>query len=168
MSGEKILIDFNSPDKGQRWEVINDVVMGGVSTSRLSITPGKTALFQGSVSLENYGGFAAIRTYPQDLQLEGFHGLMIRVRGDGNEYRVRLRTDNSYDGIAYQAHFPTNPDRWSIVHLAFSEFTPVFRGEVIAGAPALEINRIRRIGFMIADKQKGHFSLEIDWVKAYT
>ncbi|TNF53116.1 CIA30 family protein [bacterium] len=168
MRKEKILIDFNSQDKGLLWEVIDDVVMGGISKSRLSITPDKTALFQGSVSLEHSGGFASTRTYPQDFQLEGFRGLMIRIRGDGRKYRLRLRTDNAYDGIAYQAHFPTDPDRWAIVRLAFSEFTPVFRGEVIAGAPALEINQVRRIGFMIADKQEGHFSLEIDCVKAYT
>jgi len=102
---EKTIIDFSSSDEQKRWEIINDAVMGGVSESRIALADNKAALFQGIVSLEHYGGFASMRSHPREFELSGFSGLMIRVKGDGKDYRLRLRTDSDYEGIAYQAHF---------------------------------------------------------------
>jgi monofunctional biosynthetic peptidoglycan transglycosylase len=164
---EKTIIDFSSPDEKDRWEIINDAVMGGVSKSRISMKDDKTALFQGEVSLENFGGFASMRSHPREFELAGCKGLMIRVKGDGKDYRLRLRTDTSYEGIAYQAHFSTEQDKWITARLSFDAFTPVFRGRVIDDAPPMEVQSLRRIGFMIADKQAGPFRLEIRWIKAY-
>jgi monofunctional biosynthetic peptidoglycan transglycosylase len=164
---EETIIDFSSPEEQDRWEIINDAVMGGVSESRVSIINNKTALFQGVVSLENYGGFSSMRTHQRHFDLAGYKGLMVRVKGDGKNYRLRLRMDNAYDGIAYQAHFSTEQDIWITARLPFETFTPVFRGRIIEDAPELDKSNIRRIGFMIADKQAGPFSLEIEWVRAY-
>lgn len=164
---EKTIIDFRFPNQENRWEIINDVVMGGLSDSGISITDNRTALFQGVVSLENYGGFSSIRTHPGEFDLSGYSGLMVRVKGDGKDYRLRLRTDRDYDGIAYQAHFITEKDTWTTVRLSFDAFLPVFRGRVIEDAPHLNVSAIKRIGFMIADKQEGPFRLEIEWIKAY-
>jgi monofunctional biosynthetic peptidoglycan transglycosylase len=165
---EKIIVDFSSPDEQDAWEIVNDAVMGGVSSSRISIIGNTAALFQGVVSLENYGGFASMRSRPREFELSGCKGLLVRVNGDGKSYRLRLRTDNSHEGIAYQAHFSTEQNKWITVRLAFDAFIPVFRGRVIDDAPRLEINGIQRIGFMIADKQAGPFRLEIEWIKSYT
>jgi monofunctional biosynthetic peptidoglycan transglycosylase len=165
---EKTIIDFSTPDEQGRWEIINDAVMGGVSESRVSIIENNAALFQGNLSLENYGGFASMRTLPREFDLAGCKGLMIRVNGDGKDYRLRLRTDASHEGIAYQAHFSTEQDKWIIARLPFDTFIPVFRGQVISNAPPLDITAVRRIGFMVADKQEGHFRLEIEWMKAFT
>jgi monofunctional biosynthetic peptidoglycan transglycosylase len=165
---EKTIIDFSSSDEQKRWEIINDAVMGGVSESRIALADNKAALFQGIVSLENYGGFASMRTHSREFELSGCSGLMIRVKGDGKDYRLRLRTDSDYEGIAYQAHFSTEQDQWITARLSFDAFTPVFRGRVIKDAPPLDITAVRRIGFMIADKQEGPFRLEIEWVKAYS
>jgi hypothetical protein len=62
----KLIIDFRSPKADTWWEVINDEVMGGRSESRLTLTPHKTAFFAGILSLEDYGGFASVRTHPAD------------------------------------------------------------------------------------------------------
>jgi monofunctional biosynthetic peptidoglycan transglycosylase len=163
----KLILDFILPEEEKRWEIMTDVVMGGISQTQMFITPNKTAIFYGEVSLENYGGFASIRTRPQEYQLDGYAGLSLRVKGDGKKYRFRLRTDDEFEGIAYQAGFATQPGKWITVNLPFTEFIPVFRGRVVPEAPKLEAGHIRRIGFMIADKQAGPFTLEIDWIKAY-
>ena len=163
----KLIFDFSLPDEAKRWEIVTDEVMGGISKTQMFITPNKTAVFRGEVSLENYGGFASIRTLPQDYQLDDFTGISLRVKGDGKKYRLRLRTDNEFEGIAYQSVFTTEYEKWITVHLKFTEFIPVFRGRIVPEAPKLETGHIRRIGFMIADKQAGPFALEIDWVKAY-
>jgi NADH dehydrogenase [ubiquinone] 1 alpha subcomplex assembly factor 1 len=164
----KLIFDFSLPGEEKRWENMTDAVMGGISQSQMFISSNKTVVFHGEVSLENYGGFASMRTRPQDYQLDGYAGISLRVKGDGKKYRLRLRTDDEFEGIAYQAGFTTQSERWIIVHLPFNEFIPVFRGRVASKAPKLEAGHIRRIGFMIADKQAGTFTLEIDWVKAYT
>jgi NADH dehydrogenase [ubiquinone] 1 alpha subcomplex assembly factor 1 len=97
---EKLIIDFKDPAENGQWEKVNDVVMGGRSISRVTIDGG-TAVFQGEVSLESYGGFASVRSLPRDFGLEGYDGLIVRIGGDGKRYRFRLRTDDEYDGIAY-------------------------------------------------------------------
>jgi NADH dehydrogenase [ubiquinone] 1 alpha subcomplex assembly factor 1 len=165
---EKTIIDFSSADEQDRWEIINDAVMGGVSSGRVSITETKSALFQGEVSLENYGGFASMRTHPREFGLAGCSGLILRVKGDGKNYRLRLRMDDAWEGIAYQAYFSTEQDTWITARLSFDAFIPVFRGRVIKDASELDVSRIRRIGFMIADRQAGPFRLEIKWVRAYS
>lgn len=167
MDKDKTLLDFRSPEEVLKWEIVNDVVMGGISRSEITLTANQTALFQGEVSLENYGGFASIRTHPQDFGLDTYKGIILRVRGDGKRYRLRLKTDELYEGIAYQAVFETRPGQWTEVVLPFEDFIPVHRGRVVPEAPPLEQERIRRIGLMIADRQQGPFRLEIEWIGAF-
>jgi monofunctional biosynthetic peptidoglycan transglycosylase len=164
----KLIFDFSMPGEEKRWEIMTDRVMGGISQSQMFITSSKTAIFHGEVSLENYGGFASIRTRPQEYQLHGFEGISLRVKGDGKKYRLRLKTDDEFEGVAYQVGFTTQAETWITVHLPFNEFIPVFRGRSVSEAPKLEVSHIRRIGFMIADKQEGPFTIEIDSGKAYT
>lgn len=164
---EKTILDFSSPDAKQQWETVDDGVMGGLSSVRMLFTHDKTCRFEGDVSLENRGGFASIRTRPRAFNLAGHAGLMIRFKGDGKDYRIRLRTDDVHEGTAYQAQFSTKWDEWMLVRLPFEAFIPVFRGQVVRDAPPLDISSVRRIGFMIADKQPGPFRLEIAWVKAF-
>lgn len=165
---EKTIINFNLPDEMKQWETVSDTVMGGLSSSHVSITENETALFQGEVSLENYGGFTSMRTLPREFNLSEFKGLTVRVRGDGKDYRLRLRTDDSHEGIAYQAKFTTQAEQWLIVRIPFNEFMPAFHGKIVTGASDLDVKHIKRIGIMIADKQAGPFCLEIEWIKAYS
>jgi hypothetical protein len=164
---EKTLFDFNTPGQVQDWLTVNDGVMGGISQSRVMFTSTGTAIFQGDVSLENNGGFASVRTYPIDYQLDDFEGLLLRVNGDGQRYKFRLRTNDYFDGIAYQTDFQTRPDSWLTIRVPFTQFVPVFRGFVVADAPPLDSANIAQMGFMISDKQAGPFQLEVDWIKAY-
>ena len=57
-----MLIDFSDANAEEilRWRVINDDVMGGLSQSRIELSPASTALFSGQLALENNGGFASI------------------------------------------------------------------------------------------------------------
>ena len=163
----KLILSFDTAYETKRWTRANDGVMGGLSQSELVFTSSGTALFQGNVSLENYGGFASVRTSPYPYQLGGYEGIVLRVRGDGHRYRLRFRTDASYDGVAYQASFDTVTDDWRVIYVRFADCMPTFRGRRVSNAPSLDGRLIQQIGFMIADKQEGPFQLEIDWVKAY-
>mgnify|MGYP001550272970 CR=1 FL=1 len=159
------LSEFRS-DEAAAWRSVNDVVMGGRSASRLSVPTDGTGRFEGTVSLENNGGFASVRRMVGPVDLGDYAVLALRVRGDGRRYRLRLRTDERYDGIAWQARFDTRPDAWTVVTLSFGEFEPSYRGRRPAGAGPLDTRRITQLGLMIADRQAGDFRLEIDWIRA--
>ena len=57
-------VDLLNPEKNiglDNWNIVNDDVMGGISTSYLSVSDGKSLIFNGNLSLENNGGFASSR-----------------------------------------------------------------------------------------------------------
>ena len=164
---EKTLIDFGKSDEKENWSIVNDVVMGGVSQSKMIMTDDSTAIFQGNLSLENNGGFASVRTNPIDYRMAGYDGIIARVKGDGRTYQLRLITDGRFDGVSYRSEFQTTVDKWISIKLPFEGFVPTFRGRVVSDAPELTPGMIRQLGFLIADKKEGSFKLEIDWIGAY-
>jgi monofunctional biosynthetic peptidoglycan transglycosylase len=163
---KKPVFDFEGLE-AERWIKVNDGVMGGLSQSEMTFTSEGTAVFEGTLSLENYGGFASVRTRPYAYELGGYDGFVVRVKGDGHRFKLRVRTNDRFDGPAYQADFDTEAGAWRNVSLPFSTFVPTFRGRRLLDLPPLDGAQIRQIGFLIADKQEGPFRLEIDWVRVY-
>ena len=84
------LLDFAAPDAAQRWQAVNDGVMGGVSDGRFRMTADRTMEFFGRLSLENNGGFASVRTKPTNFNIHAGDTLVVRVKGDGREYVLNL------------------------------------------------------------------------------
>jgi monofunctional biosynthetic peptidoglycan transglycosylase len=162
---ETMLFDFRNATNAGGWQIVNDDVMGGVSTSGLHLVNG-TAVFRGAVSLENNGGFASVRSLPAPHELAGCDAFVVRVRGDGRRYKFTARTDRRFDSAIYQVTFPTQEGAWQEHRLAMKDFVPTFRGRVLKGAPPLEPAQLTSVGFLISDKQEGPFRLEIAWIKA--
>jgi hypothetical protein len=84
--GDRMLFDFTGPDAAKSWGNVNDGVMGGLSDGRFKINDDKEMEFFGTLSLDNNGGFASVRSRPKKLALEKGDALIARVRGDGREY----------------------------------------------------------------------------------
>ena len=164
---DKTVFDFQTATHTAAWQVVNDGVMGGVSTGGFRLANG-VAVFQGEVSLENNGGFASVRSLPARHDLAGYDTLVIRVRGDGRRYRFTARTDRSLDSAIYQTVFTTKKGEWEEHRLPLKQFVPTFRGRVLSGEPPLDPAKVTSVGFLIADKQAGSFRLEIAWIKATT
>jgi monofunctional biosynthetic peptidoglycan transglycosylase len=162
-----MLIDFTENEEGNHWVAINDDVMGGISQSRIELSPTATAIFSGQLSLENNGGFASIRRRAENYSLEGCTHVMLKIKGDGRTYQFRVKTDDQYDGIGYRALFATDARQWQTIILPFDSFCASFRGKPVPGAPVLHPEQIRQIGFLLADKQPGSFCLEIAWIKSF-
>jgi NADH dehydrogenase [ubiquinone] 1 alpha subcomplex assembly factor 1 len=167
LNGEKVLYKFDSVDNNGEWRIINDGVMGGVSQSSFKLTDNNTAVFSGRVLPDNNGGFASVRSIMKNNDLKDFEGAVIRVKGDGKFYNFRFRTNESFDGYAYQAKFKTEEDVWREIKMPFKDFTPTFRGRTLSNKPPLKSENIRQVGILIADKQFGDFKIEIDWIKFY-
>ena len=96
------LLEFSRSEVVQTFRVINDDVMGGVSTSRRHST-NDALVFEGEVSLERNGGFASMRG-PISFSAE-FAALILKVRGDGQRYKVTLKLDDSPGTGQDQADF---------------------------------------------------------------
>ena len=161
----QILIeDFNLTNH-LNWEVINDVVMGGISESNFQITTDQTAVFSGRVSLENNGGFASVRALIHESVSGDFKKIVIRVKGDGKTYSFRIRTDQNFDGVAYASSFSTKKDELTELEFSPADFVPTFRGRTPSDAPPLKNLQINQVGFLISEKQSGSFKVVIDWIK---
>lgn len=161
----RTLLDF-SEQTLDSWRIINDEVMGGISTSNFFIENG-IATFSGEVSPENNGGFASVRFAAETEELSGFDGVEIKIRGDGKIYNLRFRTDNNFDGFSYQAKVKSKNQKWSVIRIPLDNFVPVFRGRTILNKPSLVSDKIKQVGLLIADKQFGSFNLDIEYIKMY-
>ena len=82
---EKTVFDFQSPTNAA-WQIVNNDVMGGLSTSSFRINNG-VAVFRGAVSLANNGGFATVRSLPARHDLGKADSFVIHVHGDGRRYK---------------------------------------------------------------------------------
>jgi NADH dehydrogenase [ubiquinone] 1 alpha subcomplex assembly factor 1 len=159
------LFDVAGPEAAQQWQTVNDGVMGGVSDGRFRITPENTLEFFGTLSLENNGGFASVRTKPGELGLSDGDDLVVRVKGDGREYVLNLYTKSRRMAFSYRAPLPTVQNEWTEVTVPLEDFIPTSFGREVQGMGPVEPEQITSIGFMLADKKPGTFRLNVGWVK---
>jgi hypothetical protein len=156
--GTYLIDDFSRSDGisslGTKWRMFTDRVMGGLSSasSGFEVIEGRRCLrLQGSVSLENDGGFVqvALPLGQNDgfFDAGDFNGIRLRVRGNGENYHVHLRTDQSLRPWQYfGAEFPTS-GVWEEVEIPFQKFKPEnFTGK-------LSTKKLRRIGIVAIKKE---------------
>jgi monofunctional biosynthetic peptidoglycan transglycosylase len=160
---DMVICDFERGD--DPWPSLNDGVKGGVSTGEM-VVAGGIATFRGVVSFDNDGGFASVRSLPRRLDLSAFDGVVVRARGDGHRYGLRLRTDEVVDGVSYQATIEPPANEWADVAVPFTDFEPVFRGRVLSDQPTLDPSRITTFGLVIA-RQEGSFRLDVAAISAH-
>jgi hypothetical protein len=155
------MLNFSQPDATRGFRVINDGVMGGVSSSRLLQADGGL-VFEGKVSLENNGGFASFRgpvSIPRSARV-----VVVTLRGDGQRYKLALKLDDSNSGPQYQAGF-TAPREWAALRFVSADFAASFRGSAVE-APALVFGDMKALGLLISDQQAGPFRVEIRSITA--
>ena len=143
------------------WAVVNDTVMGGVSSSTVEVQ--ETLRFEGELSLESNGGFASIRSAGSALSLEGAAALRLELRGDGRTYDLTLRRDDvPLRAGSYRVQVPTS-GQIEVVEVPLSAFRPTSFGRPVAGAPALDAapERVSSVGLLLADGRPGPFSVEL-------
>lgn len=160
------LIHFVASSSVENWSAIDDRVMGGISASCFRYDAAGHAVFEGTVSLDRGGGFASVRSRPMDFSARGATTYVLEVCGDGKHYKLSLRTDDDFDGVNYQASFVTPAGAWTEIWLPIADFRPTFRGRIVPGASPLDPAIVRHIGFVIADKQAGSFSLAVRSIRA--
>ncbi|MBL1210068.1 CIA30 family protein [Geminocystis sp. GBBB08] len=178
--GEIILFDFQTPNQNLRniWGAVDDVVMGGVSSSNL-ILGDRRAIFTGIVSTDNNGGFASVRSknFSQPWDLSTYQGIRLKIKGDGKRYKFITRCEGKWDGISYCYSFDTIANEWIIVDIPFNDLIPVFRAKTLKDADKFNSSKVYSLQLMLSkfeydggynpSFETGGFSLEIESIKAY-
>ena len=89
---QMMIFDFDKNSKTRDWRIVDDVVMGGVSKSNITINKGGNGVFSGHVSLDNNGGFSSVRHQFSSLNVSGYNKFIIRIKGDGNSFSSTTKT----------------------------------------------------------------------------
>ncbi|GAX35447.1 CIA30 family protein [Nodularia sp. NIES-3585] len=179
-ANEKLIFDFTNPSAELRnvWGAVDDVVMGGVSASNMQFLE-NTAVFAGNVSTANSGGFASVRTknFEPPFNLADYEGVELRVKGDGQRYKLFLRTDPKWDGVGYSYSFDTVDNTWLTIRVPFKDLIPVFRAKVLQDAPPIYAGKVASFQLMLSKFEydgalnpkfsPGNFALQIESIKAY-
>lgn len=152
---------FSAQSDLTEWRIVNDGVMGGVSTSSISLTQAGHGQFSGQVSLANNGGFASVQLNKTIAITEGKKWVVLHLKGDGKRYEFRLKSDTSQKE-SYVQPFVTS-GKWETIKLPITAFNPQFRGRLL-NLPSFNFNRIEQFSFFIANKQAQDFTLLIDWI----
>jgi len=159
-----VWFDFSKPDAAKQWQTVNDGVMGGISDGRFKITDIKTMEFYGTLSLENNGGFASVRSRPMKFNLKAGDSVAVRVRGDGREYSLNLYVPRDSGRYSFRQTFKTKKGKWIEVSLPADKFFATWRGRVFPDQK-LDPSKINSLGFLLGDRKAGPFKLEVDWIK---
>ncbi|MDT0583996.1 CIA30 family protein [Brumicola blandensis] len=160
---------FQSENDIAAWRRVNDSVMGGVSRSSMT-NEGQYGVFSGTLSLDNNGGFASVRRLwtptekVPNTELGTKGKLTLKVKGDGQYYQLRFRTNRYLDGVSYASGFQTKANEVTEHSFDLNDFVPVWRGRQLRNVEALAWEDIVQIGIMITQKQEGPFKLMIDSV----
>jgi hypothetical protein len=159
----KMLFDFEGAEKA-RWRVESDRVMGGRSTGSAEAAEG-TLVFDGEVVTEG-GGFSSVRAR-REVDLSGYDGIELRVRGGGRTFELDVSDGTESRGreVTRRGPFPTTGS-WETVRVPFDSLEETAHGEPVSPGP-LNLSAVKSIGIYIIDGKDGPFRLEVDWIRAY-
>lgn len=172
---EVLNMEANVPET---WGGLDDVVMGGVSESFVKAESGDL-VFGGMTRTENRGGFCSIRTkdFEKPINLDAFDGIRLRVKGDGQRYKMIVRCERKWDGLANCLSFDTVKDEWVDIYAPFEEFKTVFRGKTVGDGRKLDKGNVVAFQLMLSKFEydgelnpkfvPGKFELRVSKMAAY-
>ncbi len=157
----QIIFDFHKASNQANWTVVDDVVMGGISSGNFYINENGHGVFHGNVSLENNGGFSSVRYRFKKISTTSYTNILLRIKGDGKTYQFRVKT-KSTDYYSYISHFQTSGD-WETIEIPLHDMYPAFRGRKL-DSPNYAAGGIEEIAFLIGNKRAESFKLELDTI----
>lgn len=152
------IFQFSSKVNISNWQVVDDVVMGGVSSGKFNLNEEGYGNFFGNVSLENNGGFSSLQYKFQSVNVNSFSKVVLKLKGDGKDYQFRIK-DKQENYYSYIYKFSTNKE-WQTIEIPFSKMYPAFRGRKL-NMENFNSNEISQVAFLIANKKNENFQLLI-------
>jgi hypothetical protein len=165
--GQSLKIDFgNLADKNQKWILLSDNIMGGITKSNLEYKENSLVL-SGNISLENYGGFSSTKTQYSEFDLSLYKGLKIRYKSSNQQYAFTLEDSRNWTLPNYKGDFPPKSGNdWNEATLYFKDFKEYQIGEP-SGRKMKQsaLKNIVRMGITTTEKKAGPFFIEIDYIE---
>jgi len=158
------LFDFTLDSNIKNWRIVNDDVMGGISSSTFGLSDAGNGIFKGKVSTDNNGGFASVRYNMDEFKCDQHKTIRIRLKGDGKNYQFRIKNKSS-DYYSYITTFSTSGE-WETVEMNLEDFYPSFRGRKL-DKPNFNKKSLEQVSILIANKKNESFKLEIDHIELY-
>ena len=155
----QIIFDFSRETSLKNWQVLDDVVMGGVSEGKISINEEGHGLYEGNVSLENNGGFSSLRYDCGQIETSKGRVIMLRIKGDAKEYQLRIK-DKKIHSYSYIFPFKTTGE-WETISIALKDMYPTFRGKKLA-LPKFDESSFEELAILIGNGKNETFQLVID------
>ncbi|MFT5715411.1 MAG: NADH dehydrogenase [ubiquinone] 1 alpha subcomplex assembly factor 1 [Flavobacterium sp.] len=162
LTNRQVIFDFDKSADIQNWRIVDDAVMGGMSSSTFKLSPDGHGVFEGTVSLENNGGFSMVRYQFDKMKVSKDDKIVIKLKGDGKKYELRIK-DNSSNYYSYISSFTTSGD-WQEIEIPLKDMYPSFRGRKL-DSPNFSKNYIEDIAFLIGNKKPEKFKLLIDKIE---
>lgn len=156
------IFEFNKDTNIQGWNIVNDVVMGGRSSSNFMINEDGFGVFSGKISLANNGGFSSVRHEFQPIQVNKEDKISVRLKGDGKNYQIRVK-NNSSNSYSYISTFSTSGE-WQEIEIPLKDMYPSFRGRKL-DRPNFSHERLAEVVFLIGNKKNENFKLVIDKIE---
>ena len=157
-----IIFDFNQKAIIKDWVIVDDGVMGGKSAGSFSLNEQGHGVFEGSVSVENNGGFSSLRYSPERILVQDFTTIALKIKGDGKNYQFRIKS-NTEDYYSYITTFSTSGE-WQEIQIDLKDMYPSFRGRKLDQAN-FEKEYIEQAAFLIGNKKRENFQLLIDQIE---
>ena len=161
---EQTLYQFNQNVDLSAWEIQDDVVMGGRSQGALALNEAGNAVFTGTVSLENDGGFSSMQHAFEPIDVSKYRAIVIGLRGDGKRYQLRVEAKaNASHSYAYD--FQTSGD-WQAIEIPFAEMYAIHHGDRL-DLPNFPGKKLAHLQLLIGNGIAETFQLELDkiWLK---
>ncbi|KAJ1457523.1 complex I intermediate-associated protein 30-domain-containing protein [Pelagophyceae sp. CCMP2097] len=126
------------PRDGVEWGPLDDVVMGGASSS--SWLDGPPATWAGTVTCEGGGGFAGARCQALRPPVDASKSRGVKLRGLRNtdaqkvrRYKFIVRDDEAWNGVAWTWTVDVRGDRAKDFQLPFDEAVPTRFAKTLTG-----------------------------------
>lgn len=152
------IVDFSKNTDISLWNVVDDVVMGGVSCGNFTLNKEGYGSFYGKVSTDNNGGFSSLQHKFNTINVKLFKKIVIEVKGDGKNYQFRIK-DKLSNYYSYIFKFSTST-KWQTIKINLSEMYPAFRGKKLS-KDNFNTNTISQVAFLIANKKNENFQLKL-------
>lgn len=166
-SSSESLLNSSFMKSDDKWRIVNDGVMRGLSSSKVKLNDNDKIFFSGNVSLKNNGGFASLRSPIKNYNFENYSGIEIRIKGDGKTYSISMKETSYFTGSFYTANFQTPKDEWITLKIPFDSFSLYYFGRKVQTNSKIPLDKIKEISILIGEKQEGTFFTEIDFIKLY-
>lgn len=158
-------IDFGKYKDGKLWSITDDGVMGGLSKGDYRFSD-DGVVFDGTVSLENNGGFSSYKSRFEKTDLSSFSKVIIRYRSKNYTMAFTLEMDKRWYVPYYKVSLKPTDWKWMEVEIPFSAFDRYNIGSKRPGKLTKEeLENILRVGFTSNEKRAGDFKIEVDYIK---